>query len=164
MARHLQRTIRRLEDTFDASVAREEEAAANDLAVSLLQDRTVQIAVTRAGDAVVTPPGGASARLSVVGSDYCGSGAPLDAVWRLDRVTVWLQAAGSPPDLDRRSFVEVLRIWAREVRQVEVVADACSFRGRLIRTGRDHVVVAQRNGRRVIPLRLVVGVTLVPGG
>ncbi len=163
MTRQLQRVLRTFEEQFDASLARQEEEAADDLAISLHQERSLASALIGAGEASLWLPGGGSIALSVVGSDYGGSGIPLSAIWRAERVTVQVRAEGSPPAPRRDTFLEVVRLWAREVRQVEVAVPGDSFTGRLTRTGRDHLVVTSSNGRRIIPLELVTSVKLVRG-
>ncbi|HEY7875362.1 MAG TPA: hypothetical protein VIG64_09595 [Actinomycetota bacterium] len=142
---HIERLLDHLETSFDAGVARAEDEAAADLALSLLQDATLSHALQRDGAASVLLAGGGSAAVTEVGSDYlmCGEGG--DIVVPLARATV-AGTSGPPPSASGSSLLVLLRELVRHGATVEVTSSSGSYRGRLAAAAHDHVVVAAQHG------------------
>lgn len=160
----LERVIARLEERFDAALAREEEEAAADLAVSLRQDRTLSDLV-RSGDGLRLVEGdGALPVVTVVGSDYCGTGMPLNCARRLGSTPLLAEPHGRPPEPRRDSLQEVARRWARAEQWVELELETGCVAGRLDQVGPDNLVVQGPAGTVIVPMWLVTAIRLAHEG
>jgi hypothetical protein len=143
-----------LEARLAASVAAEERLAAEDLALSLQQDRTARDVLLRSGWTVRRPDRGAE-RVLAVGHDYVqtDSGSLIPIPTTIASETV----APTPAPLDT-SLLERLRDWARSGAKVQVEVDSGTYHGLLLAAGRDHLVIASQGVRYMIPL---AGVTWI---
>lgn len=158
----LERVIARLEQRFDAAVTREEEEAASDLAVSLEHDRSFARLV-RAGSALRLLEGdGATPPISVIGSDYCGTGEPIGCIRRLGTAALITEEGGPRPALRRDTFQEVLRRWARSRPRIDLRLASGDLQGRLGPVGPDNLMMEGPGGRVIVPLGLVLAIRLVP--
>jgi hypothetical protein len=144
----LQRTIEALEASFDAALEQSEEAAADDLAFSLLQDSRLAVALSRSSGYCLHLEGVGSVEVSTVGLDFVGAGDPMEVVAPSagavvigapegDAPTV----AGARPSMIRVPMLEVLRGWARRGHRAEAGTTEGTFRGALTRACPDHVAL-----------------------
>ena len=164
MDQELERVIARLEARFEAALAREEEEAAIDLALSLRQDRSLADLV-RSGVALrLLEADGGRPPVTVLGADYCGTGTPLTCVRRLGSTPLLSDATGAVPATRRDSLQEVARRWARCGRSVEVGLETETVKGRLAQVGPDNIVLDAAAGTVIVPLWLVDSIRLVHEG
>jgi hypothetical protein len=140
----LRRFLDSLDASFDAAVAREEDQAASDLALSLLQGRPLSDVALRDGRWAIELGGAHRLPLCLVGADFVESGG---------RQRVLVPAARAV--LVRRSHREraracdqtlVQRLRALLGKNVAISADSGDFKGTLVRVGPDYVVVATPAG------------------
>jgi hypothetical protein len=143
----LQRTMEALEASFEAALRRSEEAAADDLAFSLLQDSRLRVALTRIGGYHLHLPGLRSPEVAVVGPDFVGAGDPIEIVAPSARAVV-MRARGAGgraglgrPASTRAPMLEILRGWSRGTLRVEVATAEDAFHGLLIRACPDHLAL-----------------------
>jgi hypothetical protein len=149
--------------TFDAAVAREEEAAAMDLAMSLRQDRSLIDLLQRGSWRALLEPG-LTPHVVVVGRDVVVAEKPgrhLIPIARLQMTTA--------PDLDRAelvatSLVEMVRDLARTGRPVIVPSDDGSHQGVLRWVGTDHLALEGHHGVVVIALSAVRRISVIGEG
>jgi hypothetical protein len=161
----LEQVIARLEARFDAALAREEEEAAADLALSLRQDRLLADLIREGGALRVVVGDGALSPVTVVGTDYCGTGTPLSCLHRLGSAPLLAGAAGSTPEPRGDSLQEVTRRWARRGQRVELGLETDGgLVGRLAQVGPDSLVLEGVGGRFIVPLWIVRSIRLVHEG
>lgn len=137
--------IEAFEASFEAALAREEDAAASDLAFSLRQDVDLRDAVARsgAGWALLTSAGGSSS-VDEVGIDYVRAGT---LVVRAGRATL-RSAPGPAPATSDRTFVELLGTACRSGATVVT----CVAAGRLARVAKDHVGITNGDRETIVGL------------
>lgn len=128
-----------LDASFDASIAREEDEAASDLALSLRQDRSAFLALRRAGPLEVVMPDGAPASVSHLGRDYLATSPPAVALLPLDGAIVAVMSRGTRPRVRDRSLAEVLHALARNRAWVELTTNAGLVSGRIVVAASDHL-------------------------
>jgi hypothetical protein len=148
--------------TFDAAIAREEEEAAADLAMSLRQDRSLADVLMRSPWRVVLRPG-FSPRLDVVGPDHVVASGGGRHVIPLRWLEVTPDATARPPDRDSRLLVEVLRDVARSGRDVSVLGPGGDHRGVLRWVGTDHLALETHRGLFLLPLEGLRRLTVKEG-
>lgn len=138
-----------LEASFEAGLAREEDAAAADLAFSLAQDLDVREAVlrSRAGWAVSIAEA-AWIRVDEVGADYVRAG---DLVVPAARAALRSGEVPPPRATDRR-FLELLGTLCRGGVEVGLESPAFTVSGRLLRVAKDHVAVTNGGGETILGL------------
>ena len=150
-----------LEASFDAGVAAADDAAASDLALSLLQDLALAEAVTRSGTVDALLAGGARMRVAEIGTDYVrGDGSPARIV-PLRRVLLTTSSDGAGPVRSEHSLVSLLRALVRRRAIVEVRTEWGLHSGRLLTAALDHVAVGVSNApgaRFYIPIGAVAEV------
>jgi hypothetical protein len=146
-----------LEASFDASIDREEQEAASDLAFSLAQGQPFADVLARSGAMGVRLPGGRTAPIAVIGRDYVASAVPATLI-PLERVIAVTIESGSAPVSRGDSLVERLRDWARRGTAVEIATQAGSFTGRLALVGPDHVRLDRKPGIVAVALEAVESV------
>lgn len=148
-----------LEATFAAAEAAAEDLAADDLALSLRQDRTLVDVLLRHGCSLERA-GALPEPVVAVAPDHVetatGNLVPLAAaVVRLEP---------TPPPAQRDvTLLSVLREYVRSGADVQVEGPSGLVRGRLTTVGRDHLSLATRRGPRVIALGAVRRVSRVRG-
>ena len=148
-----------LETSFSAASAAEDRAAADDLALSLQQDRLLRDVLLRGSWAHQAPV----ARTDVitgVGADYVEL-ASGDLIPLADLVAVEIDA-GPPEDLPG-SLLETLRGWARAGAKAQVDGLNGRTEGLLVAVGRDHLMLATRQGRRLVALDAVSRISRLRG-
>jgi hypothetical protein len=161
--RGLERLFDTLSATFDAAIAREEEIAAADLAITLRQDGSMREELLRRAGALFVE-GWGSPRISEVGLDYVGAGRPVEVLVPSAAALVRRTEAYEMPTASERSLVEELRRWARSGRRVEIRTWHGELDGRLVAVGRDYVVVKSAAGEAAVGLNAVAAVRSVRGG
>lgn len=141
--------------SLEAATARDEEAAAADLAFSLRQDDDLASALVRCGSGwAIVVDGEVSDTVTEIGRDYVAAGdvlIPLSAA-------VLRSRDGRPPRPSERALLEVLGAACRAGSAVEVVTAATRAVGTLVRATRDHVAVSHHGVETVVALRAVEAV------
>ena len=148
---------------FEASAARAEEQAADDLAFSLLQDRRLADVLARSDAAMAHLPSGTTAPVLAIGEDFVIAGRPSWLV-PLSRASFTPAPSGPRPrrlELDSISF---LRGWARSAATVEVTADCWRGAGKLVSVGLDYLRLECRGGPILVPASAIETVALLSGG
>jgi hypothetical protein len=159
----LDRLLGTLEASFQGAVDHAEELAAADLATSLLQGRDVFDVLRAWGRATIEQADGRSTPVSEVGADYVGVYRPCREVVRLESAVL---RRGDGPRLvcDRdRTFLQILREWARCSEEVVVGTDEGGFRGGLVAVGSDHLLIETVIGQRLVGAAKVRSVKLSRG-
>lgn len=164
MDAELERVVARLEARFEAALARDDEEAAADLAVSFAADEPLNISIMRAGGGVLQLAAGEQHEVSSVGSDYVACGDPAWLISPIGAVSVLLAGQGDPPSEIPDTFRQVARRWARERRFVVVTATIGETRGLLMRVSPDHLEVRGLAGLLLVPLQLVTSIRLAREG
>lgn len=148
-----------LEASFEAGLAREEDAAAEDLAFSLRQDVDVRQALARSRTGwTLIAPDGAPTRVDEAGADYVRAG---DLVMRSDLVTL-RSASGPAPRTTERDLLELLGAACRAGAEAQVRQGGAITPGRLVRVARDHLALRHGDVETIVGLGAVEAVRL-PG-
>lgn len=157
------RLLASLDATFDASIAREEDEAASDLAHSLLEDLSLGDVLPRVGPLTVVLPGGVSLPVSVVGRDYVAGGSPPTLI---PITGALLMVSGeSDPAVMPEDLAAALRRLARAGSTVRATCQGVEVVGRLRRATVDHILMETAGGRPVvIAIEAVTAVALLSGG
>jgi hypothetical protein len=166
---HIDNLLTVLEASFDAGVARGEDEAASDLALSLLQDARLPAALERDGAVAVLLLGGARAPVTEVGEDYVACHFGMEIVVPLAHATLVADAGRERPSVSDLSFLGKLRALVRRGAIVEVHTVRGAHRGRLGAATPDHLVIvragggATRAGTFYVSLRAVIEVSVLDG-
>ena len=144
--------------TFDAAVAREEEEAAADLAMSLRQGRSFADVLARSSWRA-TLDAGSSAPVEAVGPDF------VVANWGGRHLIPMAHVEVSPttgvrPDRISMGFVELLRDVARAGKAVIALSSQGEHSGILRWVGPDHLALEGRRGLVLMPLAALRRVTV----
>jgi hypothetical protein len=159
----LERLFESLGASFEAAVAREEEVAAQDLALALRNDRCLGDDLVGNGGATVVLGGWPQDRVTEVGRDYLGTGLPLGSVVVMDRAVVRRDGQGPAVRRSERNVVEVLRGWARAGVRVRALTSGGELTGRLVVVGRDYLVIKGVAGESLAGLDAVAAIRIVHG-
>jgi hypothetical protein len=160
---HVDRLLETLEADFDARIAQEEDAAASDLAMSLLQDVSLHDAMERTACHIQLPSG--PKPVVELGDDYAAAGADGDLIVPLAKAVIATNPAGRAPQSTGMGLVQRLRCEARRGSEVEVTTAGASLRGRLARGCPDHVAVADGPTEILIALGAILSIRVLgPGG
>jgi hypothetical protein len=157
----LQRLFTSLGATFEAEIARDEEEAAEDLAFSLRQGRSLTDVLERNPCRVLTPAG--HQVVTALGEDYVVAGGSPALILPLHRSVFVTGGEGSAPAVSTGTLLHLLRSLARAGARIEVGCGPSSFGGRLLWTGTDHVVMETNQGRLAVGLDAVDWVRLEEG-
>jgi hypothetical protein len=167
----LQRLFTSLGATFEAEIARDEEEAAQDLAFSLRQGRSLADVLERGAWRLLTPSG--PRPISLVGVDYVAAGgvpavvAPLlRAVFDADGEPESFQdmvPETRPPRAVDTTFLQLLRSLARASAPVRIGCPAGPLSGRLLWAGTDHIAVEATRRRMAISLRAIDWIVVEEG-
>ena len=141
------RVIRSLEAAFDAAEARAASEAASDLALSLVQDRSLAQALQRLAAAEVVTGSGTTLPVSVVGADFLIAGSRARVLIPLECAVVVNRPTGPAPTTTELTLLQILRTLSRRGTRLEVVGDDIAYAGRLVAAGRDHIVLDTSRGR-----------------
>lgn len=142
---HLDKLLGSLESSFDAGIARAEEEAASDLALSLLQDSSLHDALRCGGTVEAHLEGRAPLEVTQVGPDYVSCAGHTSVVVPLTRTWLSISPVGSGPSFTDLPFLALLRRMVRGGGTVEVRSRRLTYRGRLVRACSDHVVVSRES-------------------
>ena len=157
----LQSLFDSLEVGFGAALARDEDEAAADLAVTLRQSQSLREILVRS-PARFHAPGITSASISLLGRDFVMS-ERRGLLARIDAVHFTIGTGTSRPRLSPETFIQFLRCRARERAPVRVETAAGRVLGRLMATPEDHLEIVGSFGRVLVPLSGVVAVRLCRG-
>ena len=130
------RLITNLEAGFAASVASEEEAAADDLAFSLSQDVALPDDLARSGGSLLIDD--IAVRIDRVGQDFIAAGR-----WVAPLARALVRLGGDRPAFQVHDvFLGVLRRTARSRAEISVGVGKVSHFGRLTRATPEHLVIS----------------------
>lgn len=146
-----------LEASFVAAEGLDERRAAEDLALSLRQDRSIRDVLARGGWSLQRPEGIQPVR--ELGRDYVSAGPNFVPLSR----STFVATPGSPPLLSEATLLQRLREWTRSGLEVSVRAGQNEFSGRLLSVGRDHILVGGRK-ERLVPVASIERVSRLRGG
>ncbi len=161
---HLDGLFASLDAQFEASIAREEDEAASDLAFSLRQGRRATELLCRSGPSAVTLSGGGHRGVSVVGRDFLAAGEPPEVAVPLRHAVVVSQSTGPSPSWTQDLFVTFLRRWARVAAPVQVDTPSGEVSGRLVAAAEDHLLLATERRWAAVGVDAVVAVRLALEG
>jgi hypothetical protein len=157
----LDRLIASLDASFDASIARQEDEAASDLAFSMVQGRTFREAI-RGRPLALCLDGGARLAVTAVGRDYVAAGGTLSPSSTAVLGPLAFSAAGAgravpaaPPVARDDTLLEMLRSWARAGRDLEVSTGSMTIRGRLACATEEHLELVAPTGRWLVGFEAV---------
>lgn len=145
-----------LEATFSASIARNEDEAADDLAIGLRADGALEETLTSRGVDVIVD--GERTPVRTVATDHVIAGTTLISFGAGSFVVT----AGPRPRASNQSLQQTLHACARVRKVVEISLRDRRISGRLLVAGRDHVLVASEVGDQIVSLDAVVWVRLSP--
>ncbi len=147
---------------FEAAIAAEEDAAAGDLALSLLQGSELSVLLCRS-PWLLRRPGGGSCPLAQVGPDCAlgiSSGLVPDIVIPLS-VALFVAADGTPPERTVDGFVAMLRRRVRAGKSLRALVGEESLQGRARLVTDTHLVLSRPHGEAVLPLSEIREVQLI---
>jgi hypothetical protein len=157
----LDRFIASLDASFDARLTRAEETAADDLALSLEQDRSLFEALRVAGPLELRLADGATAPVTRLGRDYVAAGASGGVLVPLTEA-VLAGSGDATPSLDGRTLLEVARAWVRTGRRVRVTTHATTVAGRVVRASQDHLALVEGGRSYLVAMSAIVLLNLDP--
>ena len=153
-----------LEVVFDAAVARDEEVAADDLAFSLDQDRTLRDVLTRAAAASLVESDGRTLEVSAVGEDYVATAGDRSLLRPLDQAIFSVSRPSRRSERRSDILLDRLRDMARRAALVDVETRVGRFSGRLTRARRDHLQLENRVSTLLIPYGVIASIRVRLGG
>jgi hypothetical protein len=156
--------ISNLAASFEASVARSEDEAAADLALSFRQGRALIEALGLAPGIEARLPGGAGCPVTLLGDDFCGFGDPVTRVLTWEKAVFQINASGAVPTRFPGDLIALAREWTRRGAHVEVVTQAGGLRGRLAEAGSDYLCVMAAADPHYVPRAAFTEMTLLHAG
>jgi hypothetical protein len=139
---------------FEAAVAAEEDAAANDLALSLAQGSELSVLLCRS-PWTLRRPGGGTAPVKRIGPDAAMAASvqagPPDLLVPL-AAALFVAGEGSPPERTVDTFLSMLRRRVRTGGRIKVVIGDEAMEGRPKLVTETHVVLIRPHGEAVIPV------------
>jgi hypothetical protein len=157
----LERLFAELEATFEASVAREEEAAAADLGFAFAQTKTLQQVLPRLPYGVVLIGEGVATPVAQIGTDFVVTHPPVQLI-PLERAVLRVAEEGVPPSACDSSLLLALRRIARQRVSVEIqCGDEYRRSGLLLSAGEDFVTLREVAGQVFVPLKSVGAIRLL---
>lgn len=154
------RYLDQLDESFGAAAASADQIAADDLALSFLQDLELSEALARLGAFVAAAPNASFRPVTELGADYVVVALGRPTVIPSSRAVYRKDPTNAAPSLVHRTLVELLRHLARRCVQMRVDHPGGPTGGIITRAGRDHLGVRARNEEVIIPLAAVTGITL----
>ena len=145
------RFLSELEASFDASLAREEEEAAGDLARSFRNDEEIHSVLARSDASHLQTEDGRLLPLVEVGSDYAIAGLQGDFLVHLETAIFTTGGRGHRPRRTDLTWLAVARSWAAEGRKVQVRTLQSLIEGFLIAAARDFVTVERARRSVFVP-------------
>lgn len=153
--------ITSLAASFEAAVARSEDEAAADLALSLRQGRALIEALSLVEGIEGHLSGGARYVVTLLGDDFCGIGEPVTRVFTWGAAVFQSTASAAAPKRFAGDLIALAREWTRRGAYIEVVTAAGGLRGRLSEAGSDYLCVMAAAGPRYIPRAALTEMTLL---
>lgn len=147
---------------FEAAIAAEEDVAARDLALSLLQGSELSVLLCRSAW-LLRRPGGGSAPLTQIGPDCAlatTAGPEPDVLVPLS-VALFVAGDGAAPVRTTDTFVARLRRSVREGKRLRALIGEERLEGRARLVTDTHLVLTRVHGEAVIPLSEIREVQLV---
>jgi hypothetical protein len=142
---------------FDAAIARDEEVAAADLAISLRQDRNLRDRLLREGPWRLVLGDTQSPAVDLVGADFVGAGPFLVPLARAVAAKAAEGVAARPSPV---TLHEVLRGLARARSAVAVSDGGHEWSGFATLCGRDYLALESRGGDVLVPLTVIAWLRL----
>lgn len=150
-----------ISDSFNGRLARDEEIAADDLALSFRQGRALREVLAQARGLSLLAEDGVEEPITLLGGDYVGAGNPLRSLIPLDHAVVQCLERVEPPLQTAGSWIEKARSWRGS--HVVVRLAPGELAGVLSLVGPEHVVI-DRGEEIVIPAGQVRVLTLCHEG
>ncbi|MGH2828339.1 MAG: hypothetical protein ACRDKF_15370 [Actinomycetota bacterium] len=150
-----------LEAQLEASERRAEEEAADDLALSLSQDRVLADTLCRSGAVDVVVDAGSRFRVASVGADFVWINNPFNRLLPLRAVVVAMNARGTSPVRLDLALIDVCRSLARTGAEVEVKCPIGGVVGRLEAAARDFLALTKADGKLLVPYETVTEICLL---
>lgn len=150
-----------LDESFGAAIAAADEVAADDLALSFLQDLELDEALRRSGPIAAQVGKDPFRAVIEVGLDYVVTFDAHPRIIKMDRAVFRVDPLGSAPALVDRTMVTLLRSLARRPMKVRVAGEGDIAEGLMVRAGRDHLGLKSTAPDVLIPLGLVSSITLL---
>ncbi|MGI8774403.1 MAG: hypothetical protein ACR2KQ_05205 [Actinomycetota bacterium] len=158
---HIDQMLQGLSAAFEGSVARHEELAADDLAVSFLQGRSLHEVLGRGKALALLDREASGPPVSLLGSDYVAVGKPPRLIVPLEHAVVRVGSDNEPPQHIEESWIQRARSWRGRRVLVRVLGSEMS--GVLSLVGADYLVLT-REQQIVIPAGAVRALTLYREG
>lgn len=155
---HIDQMLHGLSATFEGSVARHEELAADDLAVSFLQGRSLHEVLERGKSLTLLDRGASGLSISLLGSDYVAVGRPPRLIVPLEHAVLRVGSDNESPRHVEESWIQRARSWRG--RRVLVRMLESESGGVLSLVGADYLVLS-REQQIVIPAGAVRSLTLL---
>ena len=162
MAGRTDRFLSELEASFEASLARDEDFAARDLARSFRNDENLVDVLTRCGGVTAELTDGTRLPVVEVGTDHVVAGTDADVIMRLERAIFYPGESVDEPVSTSISWLSVLRTWAGEAREVQVRVHNKVVAGSLVVAARDFLRIENRGGVVLLPHEAVTYVRSCP--
>lgn len=158
---HIDQMLQGLSAAFEGSVAHDEEIAADDLAISFLQGRSLHEVLEGGGALTLIDREGSGPPVTLVGSDYVAVGRPPRLIVPLQHAVVGIGSDGDPPRCIDESWIQRARSW----RGRNVVASTMDSRssGMLRLVGADYLVLT-RERQIVVPAGTILSLSLCREG
>lgn len=131
-----------IDASFEGALARDEEIAADDLALSYRQGRSLRDALARAGGLRLVRQE-ASPPVTFLGSDYLGLGEPTSSLVPLRHAIVSCHNGSKPPRQLEETWIQQARDWRGSAVIVGLATSSTS--GILDLVGPDHLLVTAEN-------------------
>ena len=151
MAERTDGFLSELEASFEASLARDEDVAASDLARSFRNDESLSEVLARCVGTSVELSEGMRLPVVEIGSDYVIAGVMADVLVHHDRALFHPADHGDGTAHTESSWLSVLRGWAAEDRKVQVRAHGTVVGGSLAVVGRDFLRIENSTGAVLVP-------------
>lgn len=149
---------------LEASERRADDEAADDLALSLSQDRVLADALCRSGTVDALTQGGGRARVGSVGHDFLLLDVPSTRLLPLSRVAVAQGERGEPPVRWDLTLAQLCRLMARAGAEIEVRYGSELVAGRLESAARDFIAIARARERVLVAYPAVTEISLLDEG
>lgn len=146
-----------LDALFGAEIARQEDEAADDLAISLQSDSRLPEVLARGSFQLVL--GERTIPVESVGRDFVESGTFIVPLGRYH----FIASTGERTRPAHLGFVDRLRLLARSRAAVELSLEGQTLRGRLSTVSPEHLVIDARAGSAIVPLGAIRWVKVSPG-
>lgn len=150
-----------LDESFGAAIAAADETAADDLALSFLQDLKLSEALRRLGPVAAQVGADPFCAIAELGSDYVVMRDVHPKIVNIERAVFKSDPAGMGPVCRERGLVGLLRSLARKRVMLRVLRAGEVTEGLLVRAGRDHLGLRRGENEVLIPLNLVSAITLI---